>query len=178
MYKILKERADILKAASSILIKNDKYRHYYSYLYVNNNGHIVSTNGKICFVIKDIKDLPAPGYYLFQKINNENFLIPVTDEGVSVKEYIPYQDMLDNIKEVVFENIVIENMPKGYLSNCFINMCESLSLDDEPLIIDIDQFKLIPSGYYKIKINRSLGMIDIVAFENENLTVAISALRF
>lgn len=178
MHKILKEHADILKAASSILIKNDKYRYYYSYLYIDDNGHIVATNGKICFVIKNIKELPAPGYYLFQKINNENFLIPVTEDGLKDKEYIPYKDMLENIKEVVFENIVIENFPTGYLSNCFINLCESLSIDDEPLIIDINQFKLVPPGYYQIKINRYSGKIDTVVLENEDLTVAISALRF
>lgn len=180
MYSIPKVYHEVLKNASSILLKNDKLRYAYSYLYVSESGEIISTNGHICFIIKniDVKNLGIqPGYYLFKKIDDYK-LIPVSDHSINEKPYINHNIMLNEAKEFVISDFYIDNSTDNYSSRSFINLSDLFSTEDELFYMNFKLFSLFPSGSYNLKISRSDYRIYMLVLENKDITIAVAPLSY
>lgn len=152
--KIYKEEISAIKAFNKILLPNDP-RHYVRFIYApgGEDGKLIFCNAKAVFIINTELNIPR-GYYTLSKVGSDQALIPSPDVTPEQYEYPSIEDIIKDCSEIIDDFFEPYLKPSWALSSSHIKFCHLLSTTDQPYILDIEYFKMLPEAKYELFISR------------------------
>ena len=117
---------------------------------------------KVIFSIAALSDIYHNNYDLFRNINESDFYKMVLDyhyctifNNISIMEYLTQWRITDDVKKNDYKLLITEKEYKT-IAQCIQNSISSLKIDNPRLLEVI----LINGTYFKLTLNREVGIID------------------